>query len=48
MRRKTKTGHIDLWTKISIVIVVCQALFSVYRLVRQPSKKAYKRIGKYK
>lgn len=34
-----KTGRIDLWSKMSIVVIVCQALFSVYRLLRQPSKK---------
>ena len=38
-----KTGRIDLWSKMSIVVIVCQALFSVYRILRQPSKKASKR-----
>lgn len=38
-----KTGRIDLWSKMSIVVIVCQSLFSVYRLLRQPSKKASKR-----
>lgn len=39
---KRKTGRIDLWSKMSIVIIICQALFSVYRLLRQSSKKASK------
>ena len=38
-----KNGRIDLWSKMSIVVIVCRALFSVYRILRQPSKKASKR-----